>query len=109
ARAALQRRTEELSQGNLIVRTPTSEYWQIAVRTSLFADIDRDHLRDQIVRTVEEVSVTWNERPGVMVTGATQLFEESKDHVLGDFIESLLLAYGLILVLIVVSLRSLIG
>src|SRR5690606_19126178 len=106
---ALQRRSEELSEGSLVVETPEAQYWQVAVRTSLFADFDRHHLRDQIIQTVSDVSAGWDEPPGVMVTGGTQLFEESKDHVLGDFIESLLLAYGLILVLIVVSLRSLIG
>lgn len=108
-RAALQRRRASLVDGSLVASSAGQEYWRITLRTSLFEDPDREQLRRQIIQTVEDATGDEERPPSLLVTGATQVFEESKDEVLRDFIESLLLAYVLILGLMIVALRSIPG
>ena len=109
ARAVLRRRREKLSEGSLVVEERQASYWRITLRTSLFDDVDRRRLRRQILETVDRESAGWSNRPDVLVTGATQVFEESKELVLQDFIQSLLLAYVLILALMILALRSVVA
>ncbi|MGD9713352.1 MAG: RND family transporter [Thermomicrobiales bacterium] len=109
ARVALEQSRDRLLQGAYLAETDTHEYWRITLRTSLFGDVDRDQLRTQILTVIADTARNWERRPVVHVTGASQVFEESKDDVLGDFIESLFLAYALILLLLVLAMRSVVA
>ncbi len=106
ARVALEKRRADMLGGPYLVDDGTSEHWRITLRTSIFMETERTRLRREIEQTIAQELQDWKPQATVRVTGASQLFLEAKDDVLHDFTNSLLLAYGLILGLMVLALQS---
>jgi len=105
-RLALERRHKDLLASSFLAEDATNEYWRITLRTSLFSNTTRDLLSNKIREAVATETADWEKSPDVVVTGASQVFEESKDNVMRDFIESLLLAYVLIMLMMCLAMRS---
>ncbi|MEZ6067105.1 MAG: MMPL family transporter [Planctomycetaceae bacterium] len=108
-RTALQRNRARLLQGSHVLAEANREYWRVTLRTPLFGDVDREQLMRNVRATVEKMvhSEQWSDFHRVTYTGGAQLFYETQQDVLLDFASSLLLAFGLILLMMSVALRSL--
>ena len=106
-RIALERRRRELFGQGHLAQTDWGETWRITLRSNLFGDTPRDQLMRDIQATLGETVASWETQPGIVYTGASEIFHETQQDVLFDFAQSLLLAYGLIFVLMTVAFRSL--
>jgi predicted RND superfamily exporter protein len=105
----LKKARAELLETPLLAEEGDTEYWRITLRTSFFDNATRDGLNARVQQSVADVTQDWDQTPGVVCTGGSEIFHETQQTVLSDFVASLTLAWGLILLMMVVGLRSLRG
>jgi len=102
----LNKARSELLQSPLLAEAGPTEFWRITLRTSFFDNATREDLNARVQSTVAVSTANWDQTPDVVCTGGSEIFHETQQTVLSDFVASLTLAWGLILIMMIIGLRS---
>ncbi len=106
ARRAIGKHRHRVVDSAYLAEENGKEYWRINLRTSFFAQADRETLRAEVAKAIQLATSEWKEVPNFKVTGSSQLVHETQDDVLRDFTMSIGFAYLMIGLLMMCALRS---
>ncbi|MCA9000050.1 MAG: MMPL family transporter [Planctomycetaceae bacterium] len=90
------------------IRTGQDELWRINAQCSVLGDIDYEHLTAELGATASQILDTV-EGSDHLVTGTVPLFLQTQKAVLNSLIYSFAMAFGLIAIVMVISLKDILA
>jgi len=116
-RAVLQRNNrrirEQWIRDRMLVQTETDEIWRVSIRVPALAQTDYRTLVDDLERSVGPVLSRYQtnveESPTATITGAFPLIQDAQNRLLGDLVNSFVIAFVVICPVMMLVLRDVVA